>query len=187
VSPLSPSSSGPASAAGGALTQIFDSLLAAPAASFDVTGISAAFTHLMLVGYLRGDTASITDSAIARLNNDSAASYDSERLQGSVTTASAVEGIGGTSVTLGVIPAANATAGYFGAVFGILPAYTNATGDKPVLAPFWSGIANTTTNQFVGVGGGKWRTTATPVSRLTILPGSGQFVTGSRFSLYGIT
>jgi hypothetical protein len=170
----------------GSQTQIFNSLLVGSAASFDVTGISQLFNHLMIVAYLRGDLAAATDAAILRLNNDSGASYDSERLQGSVTTASAVEALGGTSMTIGVIPAASATAGYFGAVFAIVPAYTNATGNKPTVAPFWAGVANTTSNQFVGVGGGKWRTTATPVTRLTVLS-SGNFVAGSMLSVYGLT
>jgi hypothetical protein len=173
-------------AGGGAITQVFNSLLSGSAASFDVTGISQLFSNLLIVGYLRGDTAAATTGAILRLNNDSAANYDEERVTGNAAAAGAAESLGGTGMTIAIIPANTATAGYFGAIFTIIPAYTNATGNKPVISPFWEASSNLTAVQFAGVAGGKWRTTATAVTRITVLPGAGNFVAGSQLSIYGL-
>ena len=180
---ITPSSGG----SGGAQTQIFNSLLSGSAASFDITGISGTFNHLMIVGYLRGDTAAVTVGVVLRMNNDSAANYDEQRITGAQATAAAAEGIGGTQSTIGIVPANSATAAYFGAVWAIIPSYLNATGDKPVVSPFSEASSNVTGGQLVGVASGKWRTTATPITRLTVLPGAGKFVAGSHLSVYGLT
>jgi hypothetical protein len=180
---ISPSGGG----GGGALSQIFNSLLVGSAASFDIQNIPASFNHLLIIGYLRSDTAAAITGCVARFNNDSAANYDEDRLSASAGTPSAAESLGGTSITLAVVPANTATANYFGAVSATLPSYLNATGNKPIVSPFHQSDSNVTGHVQPGVGGGKWRTAGTPITRVTILPGAGNWVAGSQLSVYGLT
>jgi hypothetical protein len=35
--------------------------------------------------------------------------------------------------------------------------------------------------------GGKWRTVGTAINRITVFPAAGNFVAGSRVTLYGLT
>jgi hypothetical protein len=172
---------------GGAYTQLADSLLIASAASFDFQAISGNFNHLKVIIYGRSDTAAASTNLLLRFNNDSAANYDWENVQASDGGAPAAsESLGATAILVGEITGATATANYFAGCEITIPEYKGVVGNKVAHGLAALKIANTTVNQQLFFRGGGWRTTATAVTRVTILPAAGNFIAGSHATLYGL-
>lgn len=187
IVPYSGTASTAATSWGSSPVKIDDQLLASTASSITfVNPLPTGFRHLSIEWYARGDAA-VTSTGIAMLiNNDTGANYDFQRLRGTAAVASALEGLGGNQLAIGNIPAASATANYFGTGEARVNYYAGATGNKNVTARsnLWTG--NGSGAGFTEIYHGKWRTTGAAVTRIDLLPSSGNFVAGSLFTLYGI-
>lgn len=169
----------------GGLAQIADSTVSGTAASIDFTSIPATYGHLLAVGMARGDNASAQNLSM-RFNNDSAANYDIQLISGNATTAAALESIAATSLRAGGVTGTGSTAGLFSSFFTFIPQYAGATADKECVGISLLKTANSSTNLTLSVLSGGWRTTATAINRVTFFPAAGNFVTGSRITLYGL-
>jgi hypothetical protein len=167
---------------------IYDTTLGVAAASIDVTGIVATYAHLLLVSYLRGDTATATITVALRFNNDSGANYDAQSIANSAaTTLAAGENIAATSgnIDRGVTPGGTAAASEFGAMATLIPAYAGTTGQKSAISMV-AGRSGTTTGLIsTMLCSTFWRSTAA-INRITLLPSAGNFVAGSRLSIYAL-
>lgn len=172
---------------------ICDLTLGGSQASFDtdtILGVAASipqvYNHLRLVYMGRSDTAATNSSTSIRFNNDSAANYDYGALQGSSGTPSNSEGIGQTLGYAGEMAAATAVAGATGSVDILIEAYAQATFHKQAIATsiMKYGIAAGNLQQHLH--GIHWRSTAA-ITRIQAILSAGNFIAGSRFSLYGIT
>lgn len=150
------------------------------------TLLPTGFRHLFFEWYARGDTAATSANILVRLNNDSAANYDYQRISGSAANATAAEALAATSITLGAFPAATATANYFGVGQGKVMHYNGAVGNKLVLGQDAYFTANTTGTGITESYAGKWRTAAAAITRLDLLPSAGNFIAGSLFTLWGL-
>ena len=153
--------------------------------TFSPNPLPTYFKHLIIEWYARGDTAATTTSILLRFNNISTATYDTQFVRGNAATASAAEGLATGAITLGAATAASATANYFSMGSARINQYNSAVGNKSVVSSGFAMTADTTGTGFMDVYGGKWRTTGTPITRLDILAGAGNFVTGTEFNLYG--
>ena len=165
--------------------KITESLLGAIAASITFSSIPAGFRHLKTDWYARGDTSAAAISILMRINNDSSANYDIQHITGSATTVTAAEVLGATSMQLSSITAATATAGYFGQGSTRVNDYAGIVGDKIVTSDAAWSSANTTGTGTKQSTSGKWRTVGTAVNRIDLLPGAGNFIAGSLFTLWG--
>jgi hypothetical protein len=172
---------------GNDFVKIAESVLGVAAASVVFSSIPSTYRHLLLEWYARGDTAAASTNILLRINNDAAANYDWQRMLAAAATQTDSESLGATSIYCGDIPANTATAAYFGGGAIDVPGYASTTGGKIVIVRNFAMTANTTGTGTVYVTGGKWRTTATAINRLDLLPGAGNFAAGSIFSLYGRT
>lgn len=83
---------------------IYDTTLGVGAASIDVTGIVGSYAHLLIVAYVRSDTAASATGLLTRFNGDTGANYTG------AATSTATSVTSGSS-TIGGIPAATATSG----------------------------------------------------------------------------
>ena len=118
---------------------------------------------------------SIDDNVLMRFNSDTGANYSSTTIFGSGSAASSFRSTGATSIQLGgLFTSDNGNAIYH------LMNYSNSTTYKTVLAR--ANAAGSGTQARVGL----WRSTAA-ITSVTMLTGSGNFQTGSTFTLYGIT
>ena len=61
--------------------KLAETLLVAPAASITFSGIPATFSHLEIEWHARGDVAGTSTTILLRLNNDSGANYDDQRIR----------------------------------------------------------------------------------------------------------
>ena len=188
VIPMAASGSTAPTSYGSTLVKIDDQLLASTASSITfVNPLPTGFRHLLIEWYARGDTAAASASILMRFNNDSTANYDTEVMKCSGASVSASESLGATSMTItDNMPAASATANYFGSGEVKVKHYGGTVGDKLCIGLSVTSLSNATNNQSLENWLGKWRTTATAITRIDLLPSAGNFVSGSLFTLYGI-
>ena len=173
-------------AAGGGLTQIYSNTLSVSAASFDITPISGSYSALRLIALLRTDAADVFGgSSLVRFNNDSAANYLYQYVQGAGSGTAAGSN---NAATAGFGPLEvdnNATANYFGMGEMIVPFYANTTTFKP--AYISGGLSDPSDTNIVRPTAFTWKSTAA-ITRITVLPSAGSnFVAGSAVVLYGMT
>ena len=174
-----------AGAAGGASS--FDlletTLISTNTASVTFSGLGSYsdYKHLEIRWTARTNMADDFDELRIRLNSDTGSNYNGHQLQGS---GSSVASAGGSTLSytgVASLPGNTSTANAF------------ASGVTSI-ADFSSSSKNTTLRTLAGRNGtfnlirlasGLWNNTAA-VTTILLYPGSGNFVSGSRFSLYGI-
>lgn len=148
--------------------------------------ISSSYDSVAIEWYARSTAAVANDSFFIRFNTIATGVYDDYYFQwASATTVSAVEHFNATGITAGIYPGANASALHFGSGEVKIKNIQGATGDKIVNWESWHSEADTTGNQKAYKGGGKWRTQATAITRIDIIPVSNNMATGSWFRLLG--
>jgi hypothetical protein len=169
--------------------RIADSTAGGAVANIDFTSISANFLSILAVLYLRGDTAASNTPVSLRFNNDSSSAYDVEAMTANSTTVSAAGTASGaaTQGQCGRCPANTAPANAFSGGMVMIPNYSSTTGHKPWFTIGQSREASGgTSDNVILYTGGIWAQTPAAISRITFLPGAGNFVAGSRISLYGL-
>jgi hypothetical protein len=170
----------------GFMRMLADTTLGAGAASIEFASIPATFAHLMLLIEGRGDAASLAANLLLRLNNDSGASqYTYGILNSGGAAAGGADNASATSFFAGVIAAATATAAFSGLAAIWIPHYAGTTFLKRIQSQYGAQYATTAGNLNHGVSDGFWNSSAA-VNRVTLLPASGNFVAGTRATLYGL-
>lgn len=170
----------------GVVRPIADSLLVGSVASFDFQSILADFAHLRLVLSGRGDNATANIGVQIRMNNDSGANYDYQVFRAAGTTLTGTEFFAQTSIQVANIPGSTATANFFGVCTIEIPGYTGATGFKPIVATNYQQQGSSAGQTITQVLGGSWRSAGVAINRLTVFPAAGNFIAGSRATLYGL-
>lgn len=169
----------------GSLQRISETVLTEAAASVDIQSIPATYRHLRVVVLGRSDTAAAGATLLMRFNNDSAGNYDNvlqsyQGTNGSGDSSAAAA----TSARIGTVAAASATSGEAGMCEVLIPNYAGTTFQKVAMSVGNSGIG--TTVQEVGQFSSQWNSTSA-ITRITVLPGAGNFIAGTVVSLYGLT
>lgn len=164
---------------------IFDSTLVGSAATVDVSSIVSSYAHLLIVAYARSDSATPVISTNLRFNGDAAANYDTQILAGTGAAPVASETFAGTSTVPGNIPANTAGANLFGVHVTWIPNYAGSTGNKLCLSMSSYKTGTSTGNMGGWIVGGHWRSNAA-ITRVTLLPAAGNFVAGTRVSVYAM-
>jgi hypothetical protein len=154
-----------------------------PSITFDVSSFASNYKHLQIRSLMRSTFASTWDSGSIRFNSDSGTNYANHAL-GGTGSGSPYSESGTSRSNIGLSGGALAASSLESNIF------TGSILD--ILDPF-SSTKNTTTREFSGsvaserrvrFGSGFWANTA-PVTSIQ-LACTGNFIPGSRFSLYGI-
>lgn len=162
-----------------------NSTLVAAAASISFTGINQTFAHLLVVAYLRGDTVAVSTNAMLRFNGDAGANYDYQLLDGSAATASAGEAFAQTSLTAGLAAAASAGANLFSAHHITIPHYAQASNNKAASINSALKTGTASGNLVCRAVAGFWRSNSA-ITQVSLTPAAGNFVAGSRVTIYGV-
>jgi len=168
----------------GVIRPIAETTLVASAASIDFTSIAADWSHLLLVGYLRTDSA--FPDLRCRFNGDTGANYDYQRILADNASISTAGSAGATAATFSdTLCGSDAVANVFSPAILWIPHYANATNHKSGLG--WSSrkTANTSAGMAEALTAIFWRSGAA-INQVTVLPNSGNFVSGCRVTLYGL-
>ena len=170
--------------ASGGLTKIATITASVVTASFDFPAIAASGADLIVMIHGRTATASTSDTVLARINNDSGANYNSQRLNANNTTVAGAQVLGATSWTLCDLVGQGGTASFSGQIEMVIGGYTGAVFYKTHRTNSGLGIADATGNTIVQQSFGLYKSTAT-ITQVTVLTGTGTgFVTGSTAVLY---
>ena len=169
----------------GAFVHIETQTLGSDQASVTFSSIAATYEHLMLFWTARGTDAGNPDLNM-RFNGDTGANYDREAVAGVGASPASAPSVGQTSiVSIGSLPGSGAAAGRVASGMIVVPAYRRTTFDKTGFGLLDDIRATGGGNEVVQFTGGIWLNTAA-VTSLTLLASTGNLLTGSMFSLYGL-
>ncbi|MBA2741121.1 MAG: hypothetical protein H0U46_03820, partial [Actinobacteria bacterium] len=172
---------------------IYDSVLGADAANFDVSSISATYKHLQLMLSCRSSrAANNNDSLTMRFNNDSGANYDIQYHQALGATNAQGEAFAQTSFSnaggapaVGAMPAATSPTNSRAQVAIDILNYAETTFRKNFTSRCTAKYTEAAQGLRIWSAAGEWRSTAA-VDRITLFPVFGNFLTGSRLTIYGM-
>lgn len=146
--------------------------------------LTGTWSSLLVKWVGRSNDASTAKGANLTFNGDTGNNYLWIQSEAANTTnTSSVPGALTSSIHIGTMPAASATANFFGhGEFSV--GSPNSTAIFKVAEAEASGYT-TATDVRLGVYGGQWSSTAA-ITSLTITPAAGSFVVGSKLSVYGL-
>lgn len=176
---------GATGAAGGDYTLI---ATATPSATGTVTfGALGAFKHLKILFSARGDQSATATVLTCQFNSDTGANYDREQTRAGGSTVTASESLAQTSVNqIGVVSAGTAPSGAVGVGEITIFDYRGTTFHKHGVAVTGWQEATTTGNTLSQRVAFDWRSTAA-ITAIDVSLASGNYVSGSVFSLYGLS
>jgi len=159
-------------------------VLTSSASSVSFTGLGSYtdYKHLQIRHSSRGDSAT-TDSALVELNGDTSASYFSHLLFGDGNTVSSTRSLNRNNLVWSLSQRSTGAAGAFGAgVIDFLDAFSSS---KNTTMRSFSALADSSSINQIRLASGHYSSIAA-VTSIKLIPSVGNFVTGSRFSLYGL-
>ena len=164
---------------------LYDSVLTADTANFDVTNIPQTYRHMLIELNARGTKSAVSCTGNVRLNNDSGANYHSISLYGTNSAAASGESYSQTTSALLTMAAATAPANYASTASLLIADYASTSLFKNVhgLNSVWWGTSAGT--QAIAAAAFQWLSTAA-IDRITIYPDSGSWKAGSRLTIYGL-
>lgn len=154
--------------------------------SFDISSLSSTYKHLQIRVVARSDRAIASDYVRVRFNGDTGANYSWHNLYTDGTNSYSEYSAPETGMHVERIAAANSATNVFGvAIIDLLDVFSN---NKYKTIKSIGGVygAEDSTGRRVQLHSGNWRSLAVPTSVSVTVGGGSVFVTGSRFSLYGI-
>lgn len=170
---------------GGALALISEVVTAGSQASVTFSAIPATYRDLEI--HIRGrGTAAATSAAVQlQFNGDVANHYTIANLFSGATgsTASIAQASTSSSLQIGILPAATATASYAGVMRAVIGDYRGTNFFKSTISDY-NGYYGAAVNQIMGLFGGSWSSTAA-INSILVFLNSGSFVNGTVVSLYG--
>ena len=155
-------------------------------ASVSFTSIPNTYASLVVVYQVRGDSAGVSNTGIrVTFNNDSGSNYNGQFVGGNNTTAYAAIQTAAAFGYLGEMPAATATSGYSSSGTIEIPNYMGTAFFKNAMFATTRDTNGAGVNMVAYRGHIVWKST-TAISRIDLFPQYGNFLTGSRVTLYGI-
>lgn len=163
---------------------VYDTTLGGTAATID-TGATLPITYatMEIEVYARCDAAVLGNALWLRLNGDTGANYDYQYSQATAGTLSGVEGFAQNVIDVGFAAGASAPAGAFTQTTIEIVNYGNVVGQKAVYARCAHKQGTATGTLIVRQTAAFWRPTGAGVNRITLLPSTGSFVTGTRVTV----
>ena len=155
------------------------------------TGTSTSFSslgsyrHLRIEYSARGDQAATSTLVGITFNGDTGANYDRQVMNGAATTVTAGEALAATSAQAIVVSAASAASGNVGVGTIEILDYRGTTFHKGGTVTLGYKTSNSTGGFNVRTSTFAWRSTSA-ITSITLTLASGNFVTGSKFTLYGL-
>ena len=163
-------------------TLISSNVLASSAASVTFSSIPATYTDLVLRISARGTRVNTIALLYLRFNGDTGTNYSDTTISGDGATASSTRSTSSALLSVGVIPAANATSDTFGSAEIYIPSYT-VSQNKSVGS--FAVQENNITTAYARAIAALWSNTAA-ITSIEVLPSLNDFAAGSSFYLYGI-
>ena len=174
-----------AGGAAGAFDLLETTTLTSSASSVTFSGLDAYsdYKHLQIRYIVRNASTGFYRDIRFTLNGDTGANYSSHKLTGNGSTIASSALTSRNQIDGGVIPDNNLVANSFAA--GIFDLLDFANDSKAKTSRMLMGFTDTT-YPHIQLTSGRWGSTAAVTSINILNDGSQNFITGSRFSLYGV-
>ena len=169
-------------AAAGSFELIETILLASTTATVTFSSIPSTYKHMQIRAVGRSSVAGDTGGFGLQLNSDSGANYTFHAITGDGSSLAALAQTGRTSAAVGVMTASSSTANSFGVLVLDILDYANTNKNKTLR----SLTGKQSTGSLIRLASGAWLNTSAVTSMTFLDTVGGSFVSGSRFSLYGI-
>lgn len=143
------------------------------------------YTHLKVVYSARGTQVATSTAITTTINADGGSNYDRETTQASGTTMSVAETLASTPFTFLAISAASAPTGAVGAGEIEFYDYRGTTFFKTYQARWYLKTTDSTGGLLLRTAGGTWKSTAA-ITSISFVLASGNYASGSVFTLYGV-
>lgn len=163
-------------------TNICDSTLGSAAASITCSSISGAYKALYITFDARGDTAAVTLSGNVTFNSDTGTNYDYFTVNNNANT----NGHNTANMAILIVDGASATSNFSGTSSLFIPNYANTTFNKTIVGISNGLLQNAAPIGYVSNVYGSWHP-ASPaaITSITITASAGNFITGSRLTVWG--
>ena len=172
---------GAGGAGGSAFELISTQVLTSSAASVTFSSIPATYKHLQIRMVTKTGAAFTDQWAFMQMNSDTGSNYAYHRIQGNGGSVFSNSGTSRTNMIVSLQSTSrDSNLGWSVAIADLLD-YSSAS--KNTTMRSLTGMVDAA--NLIGLYSGLWMNTAT-VSSLNLFPESGSWLTGSRFSLYGI-
>jgi hypothetical protein len=148
------------------------------------SSIPQTYQHLQVRMITRMSSSSTTD-VLMYVNNDSSANYSMGHYRGSVPSTTAANFANESYLTALQSTGTGSTTGLFGVAIIDIFNYANTTKQKSMFS-FYGNCHPNTSNGQIRFQGSLWRSTAAITSLKFFDSNAGNFLSGSRISLYGI-
>lgn len=159
----------------------------APVANVNLTSIPATAAHLLLIGGFRSDNVSNRDGIDITFNGDVAGNYFRIAIEDNSAATNKSQGLSQNEIKMvDAAAAASATANYVGVFKLTIFDYLNVARPRHVHWQNYVQFNDSSTNLFVGQGGGIWKNTTAALNRITITPDSGSNWDEGFYALYGL-
>lgn len=170
-------------AAAGAFTLISDQLLGSPAATVSFSSI-AGYKHLKLFIQAASSISAAADTINVQFNSDTGANYTRQFIFANISSISTAQNTAQTSVQVS-ISGSTAPAGSSGSLEITIPNYAASVFSKMMKCAeqYWGSTIST--GFAIVEASGFWNNTAA-ITSIQLTCGGGNFITGSRFTLYGL-
>lgn len=174
---------------GGGWQFIEERILTSSVASITFSNLSAIYKTLVLQCEARTDAALEGDDILLRFNGDSGANYDwSQIFYNTGTGATGATIIATNQIFLANTEAANSRANNYAPSLSFIYGHADTDREKWVdcIQNGRFGNVSAAADVFIAARRGRWRNTSA-ITSIVLVPGTGpNFVSGSRFRLYGI-
>lgn len=143
------------------------------------------YTHLKIIWSARSTETATFSSIGVTFNSDTGANYDNQEIFISNGTSGGSQGFAGASIGGLLITGASAASNVPGSGELTIPDYRGTTFYKTLNTTYQDQRAASSGNFFWASRAGVWRNTSA-ITRIDLTLASGNFVSGSKFSLYGV-
>lgn len=175
-----------ANVSGATVMTKLDEVIVGGAVTFvQFSAINQNFRHLKILGQARGDAVAVAVSLSLQFSGDTGANYIFAEVEENNTTVSGTSGAGATSMIIVAISAASAPVNYPGGFEITIPNYSSTTFYKSALGFDTLQAGSGVSGARMDVLGGSWGNTAA-ITSIKILCSTGNLITSSIFSLYGL-
>ena len=154
-------------------------------AQVDLSNISQSFAHLRVLCHLRGTYAGTGLSLRMRFNDDTTGPYDRQVQFANNATITAGETLGGTFMYAGYVSGSTAPANNFSPHIIDIMDYSAADKNKSMVVQYAQKAVASSGGLQISAMSGFWRSNAA-ITKLNFYLDSGNWATGSVFSLYGM-
>lgn len=150
------------------------------------SSVAQGFRALKLVWFGRTTSGVVTDNVQVRFNGDTGANYDVSDMQGNNSTPVGAQAISQTSIPIGVLAGANATANRMGIGELTIAMYSSTAMHKICVGMSNALSTSAAADCWLQGRSGLWKNTAAITQIDLIIGNGGSWVSGSRAYLYGV-